>query len=190
MTSKKSIYLKLFTTTFTLSAFTFGGGYVIIGLMKKKFADELGWLSEEEVLNLTALAQSAPGVIAVNASLLVGYRVAGFLGGIVCVIATVLPPLITISIISVFYSAFRDNVVVGAVMKGMQAGVAAVIADVVTNMGGKIIKSKDWYSVLIMAAAFIATWLLGVNVVIIILCCGVLGALRTLYTMKKGGAAQ
>lgn len=187
---KRELYWELFKSTFLLSAFTFGGGYVIVTLMKKRFVDELGWLDEEEMLNMTAIAQSSPGVMAVNASLLVGYRVAGVPGGLIAVLATVLPPLITISIISVFYTAFRDNPVVAAVMKGMQAGVAAVIADVVYTMGTGLIKKRDPYAIAVMVAAFVATTVFGVNVVLIILAAGVLGAVATLLRKRKGGAAQ
>ena len=127
-------YLTLFTSTFTLSAFTFGGGFVIIPLMRKKFVEQLHWIDEEEMMDLTAIAQSSPGAIAVNASILVGYRVAGVPGALVTVLGTVLPPLIILSIISFFYTAFRDNRIVALVMRGMQAGVAAVICDVVLTM--------------------------------------------------------
>ena len=111
-------YLTLFTSTFTLSAFTFGGGFVIIPLMRKKFVEQLHWIDEEEMMDLTAIAQSSPGAIAVNASILVGYRVAGVPGALVTVLGTVLPPLIILSIISFFYTAFRDNRIVALVMRG------------------------------------------------------------------------
>nr|MCR4778757.1 chromate transporter [Lachnospiraceae bacterium] len=134
MTEKKDKYLKLFFTTFRVSAFTFGGGFVIIPLLKRKFVDELHWINEEEMLDLTAIAQSSPGAVAVNSSLIIGYHVVGLLGALISAIATVLPPLVIISVISVFYKAFRDNVIVSMAMKGMLAGVAAVIFDVVINM--------------------------------------------------------
>ena len=127
MKNKKHIYRKLFTSTFYLSAFTFGGGYVIIPLMKKKYVDDLQWIEEEEMLNLTAIAQSSPGAVAVNAAILLGYRVAGISGALVTILGTILPPFITLSIISIFYTAFRDNTVVNAVLKGMQAGVALLL---------------------------------------------------------------
>ena len=180
---------KLFASTFMLSAFTFGGGYVIIPLMKKKFADELHWIDDEEMLNMAAIAQSSPGAVAVNASILVGYRVAGVAGAAISILGTVLPPLIIISVISLFYTAFRTNAIVAAVLKGMQSGVAAVVADVVCNLGGKIVKDKDILSILVMILAFVANYILGVNVILIILACGVVGALRTLLIHgKKEGA--
>lgn len=177
--------MQLFLSTFYISAFTFGGGYVIIPLMKKKFADELHWIDDEEMLNLAAIAQSSPGAVAVNASILVGFRVAGVAGALVAILGTVLPPLIIISVISLFYTAFRTNPVVAAVLKGMQSGVAAVVADVVCNMGGKIVKDKDILSVLVMVAAFVASYIFGVNVIYIILACAVIGGIRTLVHRKE-----
>ena len=117
-----NIYRKLFASTFKLSACTFGGGFVIIPLMRKKFVEELHWIEEEEMMDLTAIAQSSPGAIAVNASILVGYHVAGIKGALTTVVGTILPPLIIISIISMFYAAFRDNIYVSMAMTGMLVG--------------------------------------------------------------------
>ena len=180
-------YWKLFSSTFLLSAFTFGGGYVIVPLMKKRFVDDLGWLEEQEMLDLTAIAQSAPGPIAVNASILVGWRVAGPLGSAVAILGTVLPPLIILSVLSLFYAAFRSNLVVAALLKGMQAGVAAVIASVVCDMAGNILKEKKLLPDLIMAAAFLATWFFGVNVAWIILVCALTGIIYTFRHNRRGG---
>ena len=185
MENKKNIYIKLFTSTFYLSAFTFGGGFVIIPLMKKKFVDDLQWVEEDEMLNLAAIAQSSPGAVAVNAAILLGYRVAGVPGAMVTILGTILPPFITLSIISLFYAAFRDNIVVNAVLKGMQSGVAAVIADVVLNLGGNVMKGKDIISILVMAAAFIATFFFKVNVMYIILVCGCIGGAKIMLQGKK-----
>ncbi len=185
MNRQDHIYRKLFTSTFYLSAFTIGGGYVIVPLMKKKFVDDLQWLKEDEMLNLIAIAQSSPGAVAVNAAMLLGYRIAGISGALVTIIGTVLPPFLFITVISIFYSAFRDNSIVSAVLKGMQAGVAAVIADVVINLGGSVIKQKDIMSVIIMAGAFIATFFLKINVMYIILVCGCIGAGKLCFKLKK-----
>ena len=181
--SKK--YFKIFTTMFYLSAFTFGGGYVIISLMQTKFVEELQWLDDEEMLNLAAIAQSSPGAVAVNAAILVGYRIAGLAGALVSIVGTILPPLIIISIISFFYVAFRTNVVVSAVLKGMQAGVAAVIFDVVMNLGGNIVKSKEYVSIFVMICAFTATYFLKVNVIYIILVCAIIGIVTAWIGLRK-----
>lgn len=181
---KNNRYLTLFTSTFRLSACTFGGGFVIVPLLKKKFADELGWVDENEIMDLTAIAQSSPGAIAVNASILIGYHVGGVAGALISVIGTVLPPLIIISVISLFYQAFRDSLIVSRVMTGMLAGVAAVITDVVLRMAGNILKEKKPLPVIMLIASFIAVRFFSINVITLILICGSIGAADTYFTMN------
>ena len=178
---KKNKYWQLFLSTFKLSACTFGGGFVIIPLMRERFVKELRWIEEEEMLDLTAIAQSSPGSIAINASILVGYHVAGIPGALITVVGAALPPLIIISIISAFYQAFRSNKYVSMAMAGMLAGVAAVVFDV----AWPILKKKRWLPIAVMLAAFLATRFFSVNIILIILVCGVIGALDTLYLQKR-----
>ncbi|MFT4144754.1 MAG: chromate transporter [Mobilitalea sp.] len=180
------LYWTLFTSTFSLSAFTIGGGYVIVPLMKKRFVDKLDWIEEDEMLNLVAIAQSSPGAIAINASILIGYRMAGVLGAVITVFGTVIPPLITITIISYFYNAFRSSEIISALLKGMQAGVTAVIADVVLDMGGVIVKGKQILSILMMIGAFAAAFIFEVNAVLIILICAAIGLVTVLIREKSG----
>lgn len=186
-TAKSALCLKLFTSTFYLSAFTFGGGYVIVPLMRRRFVDDLHWIEEREMLDLTAIAQSAPGPIAVNAAILLGWRVAGPLGALVSILGTVLPPFLILSVVSLFYAAFRSNPVVAALLKGMQAGVAAVIASVVVDMAGDILKQKRVLPTLIMAAAFLVTLLCDINVVWIILTCAVVGIVAAFWRQLHTG---
>ena len=186
----KALYWKLFWSTFQLSAFTFGGGYVIVPLMRRKFVEDLHWIEEDEMMDLTAIAQSTPGAMAVNASVLVGYRVAGVLGAFTTVFATVLPPFLVLSVISLFYAQFRDNWVVNLVMKGMQAGVAAVICDVVFSMGRNILKLRRVLPRIMMAGAFVASWFFGINVVLVILICAVVGAADTWNRERKLGKGE
>lgn len=175
----KNKYWKLFTSVFRLSACTFGGGFVIVPLMRKRFVEELGWIEEQEMLDMTAIAQSSPGAIAVNAAILVGYHVAGIPGALLTVLGTVTPPLIIISVISMFYQAFRDNAIVSLAMSGMLCGVAAVIFDVVLDMVKSILKLKHILPVLVLIGAFLAVRFYSVNILIVILVCGVIGALET-----------
>ncbi len=176
MELRKQPYKKLFLSTFKLSACTFGGGFVIVPLMRKKFVEELQWIEEQEMLDLIAIAQSSPGAIAVNASILVGYHVAGILGALVTVLGTVLPPLIIISVVSVFYQQFRENAIVNMAMSGMLAGVAAVICDVVINMAQGIFNLKRILPVVVMLASFAAVRFFHINIIMIILGCGMIGA--------------
>lgn len=168
-------YLKLFTTCLFLSSFTFGGGYVIISLMRKKFVCDLKWLEEQEMLDFTAIAQSSPGAIAVNASILLGYKIGGILGSLIAIIGTILPPIAIISVVSLFYNAFRENIVVNAVLNGMQAGIVAVICDVVITMASGIAKEKNPLYILIMAVAFALVFFVKVNIVYVILSCIIIG---------------
>lgn len=179
-------YKKLFLSTFSVSAFTFGGGYVIVPLMKKKFVDELHWIDENEMLDIVAISQSLPGPMVVDASVMVGYRIGGIPGVIVTLLSTVLPPFAILSVVSLFYQAFKTNPVVNAVLKGMQAGIAAIIADVVLSDGLKICKSKNTLSIIIMAASFCAVYFLHVSVIWMILACGVLGGAITVYRNRTG----
>lgn len=182
---KKSVLGQLFLSTLCLSAFTFGGGYVIVSLMKKRFVDEYHWIEEPEMLDLIAIAQSSPGAIAVNGAIVVGYQLAGLIGALVAILATILPPFLIISVISLFYQAFRSNVYVSRVLAGMQAGVGAVIASVVWDMGSDIVKKKSVPSVVIMIAAFLAACVFKVNIIFIILACILIGVARTLLAGRK-----
>lgn len=181
---------KLFCSTFMLSAFTVGGGYVIVPLMRKKFVEELGWIEQEEMLDLVAIGQSSPGPIAVNTSILVGYRIGGIVGAFISMFGTVLPPLIIITVISFFYEAFKSSKAVAAVLWAMRAGVAAVILDVVIRMGYDVIKKKKILPICIMFGAFIAAAVLKINVVLVILACGVIGAVSYTLNLKKEGEVQ
>ena len=190
MKKDKKFYWTLFSSTFTLSAFTFGGGYIIVPLMQKRFVQELKWINEEEMMDLVAISQSAPGPIAVNASIIVGYRMAGIPGALLSTLGTVLPPLASITAVSYFYISFRENSVINALLFGMQAGVAAVIVDVVINMGLAIIKDKRLLPVIMMFLSFVATAVFDVNIVVILFICGAIGAYTTyrinLLNKKEG----
>ena len=179
MNTTKRKYLTLFLSTLQLSACTFGGGFVIIPLMRKKFVEKLHWIEEQEMMDLTAIAQSSPGAIAVNASILVGYHVAGVTGALLTILGTILPPLVIISVISLFYTAFRDNAIVNMAMDGMLAGVAAVICDVVFTMGRSVFRLRRILPVVILIVSFAAVRFFSVNIILIILICGSIGALDT-----------
>lgn len=182
-TGGKSL-LKLFLTMLYISAFTFGGGFVIISFMKKKFVDEYRWLEEDEMLDMAALAQSSPGAIAVNAGILVGWRIGGFPGMAVSVLGTILPPLVILSVISFFYTAFADNPYVALALKGMQAGVAAVILDVVCGLFGNVAKTRNLFYFAVMLAAFLATFVWDVNVIYIILAAAAAGILAEVWRRR------
>ena len=182
---KENKLLKLFTTTFILSACTFGGGFVIVSLYKKKFVEELKWLEEDEMLDITAIAQSSPGPIPVNASVILGYRIHGILGSIVAILGTIIPPFAIISLISIFYKEFKSNQVIAIALQIMRAGVAAVILDVVVNLGMKIIKMKNILYIIVMMVAFIATYFFNLGAMYIIFSCLGIGLINVFLDTRK-----
>jgi len=182
---KKVSMVTLFFSMLTISAFTFGGGFVIIGMMRKKFCDELQWVTDDEVLDMTAIAQSAPGALAVNSSVIFGYRIAGIKGALISALATVIPPIVILSIVAMCYTSFASNSYVKTALQVMRAGVGAIITDVILDLGKNIFSSKNVIHILLMFAAFIASWFFGVSSIALILVFLVLGLLRTLITRKE-----
>lgn len=177
--------LRLFISMFYISTFTFGGGFVIVSIMKRKFVDELHWLEEEEMLDFTALAQSSPGAIAVNAAILVGWRIAGPLGMLVAVVGTILPPMIILSIVSVCYVTFMTNPYIALLLKGMQAGVAAVVLDVACNLFVKCRKEGSHFNLAIFVGVFVLSFFFDINVIFLILGTMVLGMIHVLIHYGK-----
>ena len=171
---------ELFLSTLKISSTTFGGGFVIVPLLKKRFVDELGWLEEDEVLDLIAISQSSPGPIAVNASVLIGYKIGGIKGSLVAALGTVLPPLVIISIISTFYKAFRDSRFVSLMMCGMLSGVGAVLVDVVLRLLKGVFKERSVLSLSVLLLSFVAIRFMKVNILFVILATALLGAMKAL----------
>ena len=184
--SRLSRLWRMFYTMLYISAFTFGGGFVIVSLMKKKYVDEFGWLTEEEMLDLTALAQSSPGAIAVNAAILTGYRLEGIPGVIASVLGTVIPPVTTLSIISLCYGIFRDSPLVQAVLKGMQAGVAAVITDVTLSLGQGVMRQRSPFHITLLTVSLVLVLYTSVSPALLLLCAALLGGLWS-FCLQKGG---
>lgn len=166
---------KLFKSTFIISAFTIGGGFVIIPLLKAKFVDEYKWLDDKEALNLVAIAQSAPGVVAANAAISLGYRLAGFKGTLVALAATILPPLITLSIISYAYDAFANNQYIQLLLKGMQCGATAIIINVAIDILHKELKKKLVLPLLIILGTFVANYFFHVNLMYAVVVDAIIG---------------
>jgi chromate transporter len=166
----------LFVQTFIISSFTIGGGYVMIPLLRERFAEKLKWFDRDELDELTAIGQSAPGAMIINTSILAGYRLLGFKGAVSALLGTVLPPLIVVSAVSYFYDIIRSSGYVSAAFRGMGAGVSAVVADAALDMARPYIKKGGAPYILIMALAFTAAFFFSVNVALIIAVCGLLGA--------------
>lgn len=149
------VLFKLFYWSLFISSVAFGGGFVVLSLLRETFVKKLKWVTDEEMFDLNALAQASPGAIALNTSMLVGFKVAGFLGAIVTIIGSVIPPMAVITALYYFYDAIKGYALVGYLMQGMQAGVAAVIISLVIDMWQKVLKdNKSVFTVLVLVLSF------------------------------------
>ena len=173
--SCRHFYWKLFQSTFLISAFTVGGGFVIIPLLRAKYVDEYGWLAAKETLNLVSLAQSMPGVVAVNAAIILGYRMAGLRGALTALAATILPPLVTLSVISCAYDWFATNPYVRYALKGMQCGATALIVNVAIDLLQKQWRKKLLWPLAIIVGTFVANFFFDVNIMLLVVIDGLLG---------------
>lgn len=189
MSKAKKIWI-LFSNMLYISAFTFGGGFVITSFMKKRFVDKLHLLEENEMLDFIAISQSCPGAIAVNAAIMTGWKVAGAAGMAAAVLGTVIPPVIILCVISFIYKAFSENKYVAMFLKGMQAGVCAVIFDVVYTLAKNVFKTKAFPCILVMFLAFAAVFFFNVDVIIIIAVSFGIGVAAVIYEKVKGRKAQ
>ncbi len=184
MKQNKSQYFWLFGANLFISTFTFGGGYVVVPMVRRYFVERKQYFSEEDLMEMSAIAQSSPGAIAINLSALAGYRVAGVIGVMISCIASIIPPLFILGVISAFYTMFISNHLISAILKGMQAGVAALIVDLVVDMCSIIIKEKSLFLTLLIPTAFIANFIMEVNVAVILLVTCLLCMIRVF--LKKG----
>lgn len=187
-TETPATYFQLFLSTFRLSLFTLGGGYVIVPLMRNLFVREYGWIDEEEMLDIIAISQSSPGPIAVNTSILVGYRMRGVRGALLTLLGTILPAMIILSLLSLVYEWVKDNSIIQDLLEGMRIGVSAVILHAVYVMARTITRKKELVSIIIMAVAFVLSYFLQVNILIVI-AFGILSGLIHYFASVKRGQA-
>ncbi|MDO5689464.1 MAG: chromate transporter [Tissierellia bacterium] len=170
MDRKKKLSL-IFVNTLRISASTFGGGFVIVPLLRLVFSDKLKWVEKDEIMELVTIAQSAPGPIAVNSSVIIGYRIAGITGALSALIGTILPPFFIITIITATSSHFLSISFVQNFMEGMQIGICAVILTVIIDMCKSILKDGNRLSLFFGLASVIALVVFRANVVWIMLAC-------------------
>lgn len=166
--------LWLFGTNFWISALSFGGGYVVIPMVQRAFSEKRRYLTEEEVFELAAVAQSSPGAIAINLLALVGQRIMGVGGAVVSCLGAVTPPLVLLSVISSCYTAFSANRFVQAALRGMEAGVAALIVSVCIDMTRSVLKERQPLLSIMLPAAFAASFFFKVNAIVVILAAGLI----------------
>ena len=173
---------KLFAAFFKIGAFTFGGGYAMIPLIQKEAVEKNGWVTDEDILEIIAIAESTPGPIAINSATFVGYRTAGVLGSVAATLGVVLPSFVLIYAISFVLRQFQDLKAVQYAFQGIRAGVLALLCKALWGMYKK--NQKNWASYIIMAGAFILTGLLDISVLPVLAGCAIFG-LVTAKAMER-----
>ncbi|NMB11314.1 MAG: chromate transporter [Firmicutes bacterium] len=179
-----SFLLEIFMTFFRVGAFTFGGGLAMLPLFEREVIENKGWVEKEDILDIYAISQSLPGVIAVNASTFIGYRLAGVPGAVAAITGVMAPSLLVIVAIATVFTQFRQNFYVAKALKGIRAAVAALIFLAAYRIGKASLKGVFGFAVAI--GAFMFTLLTDINVIYIILAGGLLGIIVS--KMRAGGA--
>ena len=177
--------LSLFWTFFRIGAFTFGGGYAMIPLIQKETVEKRGWVTDEDILDIIAIAESTPGPIAINSSTFVGYRVGGFWGAVCGTFGMVLPSFLIIFAIAHVLRAFQDVKAVQYAFNGIRAGVLALLVKAIWSMYQKA--PKGWAAYVVMLGSFVLAAFADVNVLFIIIGCALFGLVTSLLMARRAG---
>ena len=180
---KLKLILTLFLTFFKIGAFTFGGGYAMIPLIQTEAVEKHKWVTDEDILNIIAIAESTPGPIAINSATFVGYRAAGYLGSACATVGVVLPSFVIILLIANVLREFQQLTVVQYAFQGIRAGVLALLCKSLWTMYKKA--PKGWVPYAIMAGAFVLSAFTNVNILLVIIGCAVAGLLTTLIMERR-----
>ena len=176
---------QVFLSFFKIGAFTFGGGYAMIPLIQNEAVEKRGWVTDDDILEVIAIAESTPGPIAINSATFVGYRAAGVLGSVCATLGVVLPSFVVILVISFVLKQFQDIKAVQYAFQGIRAGVLALLCKSLWAMYKK--SPKGWAAYVVMTAAFVLTAITDVNVIFVIIGCALFGLITSTYLKKKEG---
>ena len=167
--------LELFLTFAKIGVFTFGGGYAMIPLIQRETVETRGWISEEDILDVIAIAEATPGPIAINSATFIGRKVAGFRGALCATLGVIMPSFIIIALVSTVLKMFEQEQAVKYAFMGIRAGVLALILKALVNLFRKC--PKGWFQYTVMIAAFAAAAFLKVSAILVIAACALLGIL-------------
>ena len=173
----------LFVTFFKIGAFTFGGGYAMIPLIQKETVENKGWITDDDILEIIAIAESTPGPIAINSATFVGYRTCGVLGAACATFGVVLPSFVIILAISYMLREFQELKAVQYAFNGIRVGVLALLFKALWGMYKK--SPKGWAAYVVMAAAFVLTAFLNINVLLVIVLCAVFGLVTAILAERR-----
>ena len=183
MNKKCKKILRLFLIFLKIGAFTFGGGYAMIPLIQREVVENEQWITDDDILEIVAIAESTPGPIAINSATFVGYRVAGFWGAFFATTGVVLPSFIIILLISAILNQFKENKIVQYAFNGIRVGVLALIVKALWSMYQKA--PKGWVRYIVMAGAFIATAFLDISILWVLLGCALFGLITSLLIERR-----
>ena len=183
MKEKLKRSLRLFVVFFKIGAFTFGGGYAMIPLIQKEVVDNKKWISDSDILDIIAIAESTPGPIAINSATFVGYKVAGFFGSFFATLGVVLPSFVIISVISLILKEFSEFQAVQFAFRGIRAGVLALILKALISMYKQC--PKGLISYILMALAFVLAAFTPINVIYILIGCAIFGLVSSLIIKRR-----
>ena len=179
----KKRLIPLFLTFLKIGAFTFGGGYAMIPIIQREIVTNKGWISDDDIYDIIAIAESTPGPIAINSATFVGYRVAGVLGSALATLGVVLPAFCIIFVLSFFLRQFEELTVVKYAFAGIRAGVLSLLVKALISMGKKC--PKNIFSYVLVGLSFVAVALFGFNVLVVIIACAVCGVAWSLIAERR-----
>ncbi len=185
---KLSNSFQLFAAFFKIGAFTFGGGYAMVPLIEREAVEKHHWITDEDILNILAIAESTPGPISINSATFIGYKVAGFLGAAAATLGTALPSYLIISVLSLFIMQYKQIQWLAWMFDGIRAGVVVLVFNAVLKLGKKCPKTK--FTIPLMVLAFIGAGLFNVDVVFLLILAGIAGVVRQLTVAKKAEGGE
>ena len=174
---------KVFSTFFKIGAFTFGGGYAMIPLIQNEAVEKNKWITDDDILEIIAIAESTPGPIAINSATFVGYRAAGILGSVCATMGVVLPSFVIILLLSFVLRQFQELQAVRYAFAGIRAGVLALLMKALWTMYKK--SPKGWPAYVVMAGSFILTAIFDINVIFVIIGCAVFGLVTSMMLERR-----
>ena len=183
MKEKLRTSLTLFLTFLKIGAFTFGGGYAMIPIIEKEMVEKHKWIKSEDILDIFAIAESTPGPIAINSATFIGYKIGGVFGSFCATFGVVLPSFVIISIISLVLREFSDIKAVQYAFNGIRAGVLALIIKALVSMYKKA--PKGLFSYILMGASFVLAAFTDINVIFVIIGCGLAGLINSLIIQRR-----
>ncbi len=183
MKEKLKTCLTLFLTFLKIGAFTFGGGYAMIPIIEKEMVEKHKWIKSEDILDIFAIAESTPGPIAINSATFIGYKIGGVFGSFCATFGVVLPSFTIISIISLVLREFNNIKAVQYAFNGIRAGVLALIIKALVSMYKKA--PKGIFSYILMGASFVLAAFTNINVIFVIIGCGLAGLINSLIIKRR-----